>query len=64
LLFEHRIEVQLHARNGRLWTRVSAQIYNDEDDIEKLAAAVERRQAAVRIYNSGREGQEDRKDKQ
>jgi isopenicillin-N epimerase len=45
LLFEDRIEVQLHARNGRLWTRVSAQIYNDADDIDRLAAAVERRHA-------------------
>lgn len=41
LLFEDNIEVQLHARNGRLWTRVSAQVYNDGDDIARLAGAVE-----------------------
>jgi isopenicillin-N epimerase len=40
LLFEHNIEVQVHARAGRVWVRVSAQAYNDESDIEKLAAAV------------------------
>ena len=43
LLFEDRIEVQLHAWGGRLWTRVSAQIYNDTTDIERLAEAVARR---------------------
>jgi len=49
LLFEDRIEVQLHASRGRLWTRVSAQIYNDRDDIERLASAViARTQAAVK----------------
>jgi isopenicillin-N epimerase len=40
LLFEHHIEVQVHARSGRVWTRVSAQIYNDDADIERLARAV------------------------
>lgn len=40
LLFEHRIEVQVHAWRERIWARVSAQIYNDEDDVERLAAAV------------------------
>jgi len=43
LLFEDRIEVQLHAWRGRLWVRVSAQVYNDLGDIERLAAAVEAR---------------------
>lgn len=43
LLFEDRIEVQLHAWERRLWTRVSAQIYNDMDDVERLASAIERR---------------------
>jgi isopenicillin-N epimerase len=43
LLVEDRIEVQLHAWRGRLWTRVSAQIYNDRADIERLAEAVARR---------------------
>ena len=39
LLFDHDIEVQVHARAGRVWVRVSAQAYNDRSDIEKLAAA-------------------------
>jgi isopenicillin-N epimerase len=43
LLVEDRIEVQLHAWRGRLWTRVSAQIYNDQADITRLADAVARR---------------------
>jgi isopenicillin-N epimerase len=43
LLLEERIEVQLHAWRGRLWTRVSAQIYNDRSDIARLAEAVGRR---------------------
>jgi len=40
LLFEDRIEIQLHPFRERLWVRVSAQIYNDETDVERLAAAV------------------------
>lgn len=40
LLFEHNIEVQVHARAGRVWVRVSAQVYNEDADIERLAAAV------------------------
>jgi isopenicillin-N epimerase len=43
LLFEDRIEVQLHAWRGRLWTRISAQIYNEIADIERLAEAILRR---------------------
>jgi isopenicillin-N epimerase len=43
LLVEDRIEVQLHAWRGRLWTRVSAQIYNDRSDVTRLAGAVARR---------------------
>lgn len=43
LLVEDRIEVQLHAWRGRLWVRVSAQVYNDLADIERLSKAVERR---------------------
>jgi isopenicillin-N epimerase len=43
LLVEDRIEVQLHAWRGRLWARVSAQIYNDSADIGRLADAVQRR---------------------
>lgn len=40
LLFEDRIEVQLHAWRSRLWVRVSAQVYNDLADVERLAQAV------------------------
>jgi isopenicillin-N epimerase len=43
LLDEEAIEVQLHAWGGRLWARVSAQIYNEISDFERLAAAVARR---------------------
>ena len=43
LLTEDRIEVQLHAWRGRLWARVSTQVYNDRSDILRLAHAVERR---------------------
>lgn len=42
LLFDHDIEVQVHARAGRVWVRVSAQVYNESADIERLGAAVER----------------------
>jgi isopenicillin-N epimerase len=40
LLFNAQIEVQVHAAFGRVWARVSAQIYNDRSDIERLARAV------------------------
>ena len=43
LLLEDRIEVALHAYGGRLWARVSTQIYNDTADIMWLGEAVERR---------------------
>ena len=43
LLVEDRIEVQLHAWRGRLWVRVSAQVYNDRSDVMRLADAVSRR---------------------
>ncbi len=43
LLFEDRIEVAVHAWRGRLRVRVSAQIYNDMTDVERLAAAVAKR---------------------
>ena len=42
LLNDHGIEVHAHARAGRVWVRVSAQAYNDDSDIEKLAGAVVR----------------------
>jgi isopenicillin-N epimerase len=43
LLIEEHIEVQLHAWRGRLWSRVSAQVYNDREDIARLGDAVTRR---------------------
>lgn len=49
LLSEESIEVQLHAWGGRLWVRISAQVYNEISDFERLAAAVqERRRGALR----------------
>jgi len=44
LLFEDAVEVQLHAGHGRLWVRVSAQVYNDWSDIERLAECIRARQ--------------------
>lgn len=41
LLFERRIEVPIIARGERLWARASAQVYNDGEDVERLAAAVD-----------------------
>jgi isopenicillin-N epimerase len=40
LLFDHRIEVQVHAGHGRLWTRISAQVYNELSDYERLGDAI------------------------
>ena len=40
LLVEYRVEVQMHAWRGRVWARVSAQIYNDLADVDRLADAV------------------------
>jgi isopenicillin-N epimerase len=40
LLFAERIEVHLQPLSGALWCRVSAQIYNDLSDIERLAQAI------------------------
>jgi isopenicillin-N epimerase len=42
LLFEHGIEVQLHSFRDRLHARISAQIYNTMDDIDRLADVVSR----------------------
>jgi isopenicillin-N epimerase len=47
LLTEDRIEVQMHAWRGRLWARISAQIYNDGSDVMRLADAVDRRLVRV-----------------
>jgi isopenicillin-N epimerase len=43
LLLEDRIEVHLFAWRGKLWVRVSAQVYNDCSDVERLAEAIARR---------------------
>jgi isopenicillin-N epimerase len=41
LLFEHRIEAPVIARGDALWARLSMQVYNDDDDVERFAVAVE-----------------------
>jgi isopenicillin-N epimerase len=46
LLERDRIEVQLHARNGRLWARISAQIYTEAADFDRLAEAIAARSAS------------------
>ncbi len=43
LLLEDRIEVQMHEAHGRLWVRVSAQVYNEMAEYERLAEAVMKR---------------------
>jgi isopenicillin-N epimerase len=43
LLFDDRIEVQVHAGGNRLWVRISAQVYNAWADVERLADAIARR---------------------
>jgi isopenicillin-N epimerase len=43
LLFEDRIEAPVIAIGGKLYVRVSAQVYNERDDVERLAEAVARR---------------------
>jgi isopenicillin-N epimerase len=50
LLFEDHIEIQVHAAHGRLHARISAQIYVEPSDIERLASALEAaaRQSAAR----------------
>jgi len=42
LLFEQQIEAPVALRSGRLSIRVSAQVYNDEADIERLVQALQR----------------------
>lgn len=43
LLYDERIETQLHAFEGRLWLRLAAQVYNDASDFERLRVAIEKR---------------------
>jgi isopenicillin-N epimerase len=40
LLFDDRIEVQVHAFRGRIYARISGQVYNEMGDIDRLADAV------------------------
>jgi len=40
LLFEHNIEVHVYARRSRLFVRVSAQVYNEMADVERLMEAI------------------------
>ena len=43
LLFDEGIEVHMHAYRGQVRTRISAQIYNDMTDVDRLADAVLKR---------------------
>jgi isopenicillin-N epimerase len=40
LLLDHHIEVHAFAAWNRVWVRVSAQVYNERADVERLAATV------------------------
>ena len=40
LLFDHAIEVQVHSNQNQLYVRISAQIYNEIADYERLASAI------------------------
>jgi isopenicillin-N epimerase len=52
LLFERHIEVPVITRGDRLWLRVSAQVYNDDSDIEHLGDAVDEVLAAPSLLGS------------
>jgi isopenicillin-N epimerase len=41
LFFGHAIEAPVIARAGGLWLRLSAQVYNETSDIERLATAID-----------------------
>ena len=41
LLLDHGIEAPVLARGGRLWIRLSFQVYNDESDVERLEQAID-----------------------
>ena len=43
LLFEDRIELQVHAGHGQIWVRISAQVYNTMDEYERLGEVVRKR---------------------
>ncbi len=41
LLYEQRLEAPILCRDERLWVRISAQVYNELEDVERLIRAVE-----------------------
>ncbi len=41
LLYEHWLEAPILCRDERLWVRISAQVYNELEDVERLIRAVE-----------------------
>jgi isopenicillin-N epimerase len=43
LLFEDKIELQVHAGHGQIWVRISAQVYNAMDEYERLGEVVRKR---------------------
>ena len=43
----HPVQVPVACAEGKLWVRISAQIYNRPDEYERLAAAVEGMRAIV-----------------
>src|SRR5579862_1507897 len=43
LLFEDRIELQMHVFKGRAWARLCGQAYVEPSDIERFADAIDRR---------------------
>ena len=43
LLYEDRIEVQMHVFRGLPWARISAQVYVDMSDIERFGERVLKR---------------------
>lgn len=47
LLYEDRIETQIHPFAGRVWLRLAAQVYNEASDFERLWQAIERRRTTA-----------------
>ena len=43
LLFEDRIEVQMHVFKGRAWVRLCGQAYIEPSDIERFREALDAR---------------------
>ncbi|MBK7143293.1 MAG: aminotransferase class V-fold PLP-dependent enzyme [bacterium] len=43
MLFEEKIEAQIHGWNGQLWMRISGQVYLEMTDIERFGDAIEKR---------------------